>query len=213
MKHAATGVVLVAALEVVLRVDGHVARGHFDILVVRDVDAGRVVHLVIGTRGDGEAADGALAMVEDSVHVGREDALVGVVHLDGGVSPPQERLGQRCAVAHASLNLQVGAAGPQREARHALLVEHPFHLVHPDGDRAVLVLHDVAVDGQIGRRTVVLRPVELDAATDPRARQSHQRGLDNVVIIDEVALLDLIVGHLYAATQLGHHHHLQVLVL
>ena len=54
MEHAALGIVLVASLEVVLRVDGHVGGGHGDVLVVGDVDTGRVVHLIIGARGDGE---------------------------------------------------------------------------------------------------------------------------------------------------------------
>ena len=54
MEHAALGIVLVAPLEVVLGVDGHVGGGHGDVLVVGDVDTGRVVHLIIGARSDGE---------------------------------------------------------------------------------------------------------------------------------------------------------------
>ena len=33
-------------------------------------------------------------MVEDGIHIGREDALIGIVHLNGRIRPPQERLGQ-----------------------------------------------------------------------------------------------------------------------
>ena len=213
VEHTAVAVVLVAALEVVLRVDGHVARGHLDVLVVRYVNACRVVHLIIGTRGDGEAGDSALAVVEDGIHVGREDALVLVVHLNGWVCPPEEGLRQRRAVADAPLNLQVGAARTQRKAGHALLVEHALHLVHPHRHRPVRVLHNIAVHGQIGRWTMVLRPVELYAAADPRPCQSYEGRLDDVVVVHEVALLDFVVGHLYAPAQLGHHHHLQVFVL
>ena len=60
---------------------------------------------------------------------------------------------------------------------------------------------------------MVLRPVELDAATDPGPCQSHEGGLDDVVIVHEVALPHLVVGHLHAASQFGQNHHLQVLVL
>ena len=60
---------------------------------------------------------------------------------------------------------------------------------------------------------MVLRPVELDAATDPRPAEAHQRRLDDVVVVDEVTLLDLVICHLDAATQLRHHHHLDVIVL
>ena len=92
MEHAALGIVLVASLKIVLGVDGHIGGRHGDILVVGDVDTSRVVHLIIGTRGDGERAHGTLAMVEDGIHIGREHALVVVAHLNGGVGPPKEGL-------------------------------------------------------------------------------------------------------------------------
>ena len=44
----------------------------------------------------------------------------------------------------------------------------------------------VDVDGQERRRAVVLRPVELDAARDPRAREPDERRLDHVVAVEEV---------------------------
>ena len=92
-------------------------------------------------------------------------------------------------------------------------MEHPLHLVHPYRHTAVLVLHDVAVYGQVGAGTVVLWPVELDAARYPWPRQSHECRLDDVVVIDEVALLDLIIRHLDATAQFRQHHYLEILVL
>ena len=92
MQHAAAGVVFVATLEVKARVDAHIRRRHVDVLVVRDVDTCRIVHLVVSARGDGERRDGTLAMVEHGVDVGREHALVLIVHLHGGVGPPEEGL-------------------------------------------------------------------------------------------------------------------------
>ena len=213
MQHAGLRVVLVAALEVVFGVDGHVGGGHLDILVVADVHAGRIVHLVVGAGGDGEAAHGALAVIEHGVDVGREHALIGVVDLHRRIGPPEEGLRQRRAVGEAPPNLKIGATRTQREADEALLVEHALLLVAPDGDAAVLSLFDGAVHRQIGRRTMVLRPVELDAAADPGARQSDKRRLDDVIVIDKVALAYLVVGHLHASAQFGQYHDFQILVL
>ena len=213
VEHTALRIVLVATLEVVLRIDGHIRGRHLDILIVGDVDTRRVVHLVIGTRGDGERRDGPFAMVKHGIHIGREHALVFIIYLHGRVRPPEERLRQRGAVRNATLDLQIGTAGAQGEARHPLLVEHPLHLVLPDRYAPVGILHDGAVHGQVGARTVVLRPVELDAAAYPRPRQAHQCGLDDVVIVHEVALLDLVVRHLDAAAQFGQDHHLDIFVL
>ena len=59
---------------------------------------------------------------------------------------------------------------------------------------------------------MVLRPVELDATTDPRTCQSDEGWFDDVVIVDEVALFDLVVCHLHATAQFGQNHHLDILV-
>ena len=213
MQHAGTGVVLVASLEVEARVHAHIARRHVDVLIVRDVDTCRIVHLVVSARGNGERRHGALAMVEHGIDVGREHTLVLVVHLHSRVGPPKEGLRHVGAVVEAAFDFQIGTARAQREACHTLLVEHLLHLAHPHAHRAIGILLDAGVDRHEGRRTVVLGPVELDSTRDPRADESHQCRLDNVVVVDEVALCNLVVGHLHAATQFGQHHHLDVLVL
>ena len=59
----------------------------------------------------------------------------------------------------------------------------------------------------------MLRPVELYASRYPRTCQTHQGGLDDVVVIYEVALLQLVVGHLYPAAQFGQDHYLYIFVL
>ena len=73
-------------------------------------------------------------MIEDGVHIRREDALIGVVHLHSGIGPPKERLRQGCTIADTPLYLQIGTARTQREASSTLLMEHPLHLVYPNGD-------------------------------------------------------------------------------
>ena len=59
----------------------------------------------------------------------------------------------------------------------------------------------------------MLWPVEFDASRNPRTCKSHKGGFDHVVVINKVALLDLVISHLYASAQFGQHHHLDVFVL
>ena len=94
VEHTALGIVLVTTLEIILRVDCHITRRHGDILIVRDVHTCRVIHLVIGTRSDGETRHSTLSMVKHRVDIGWEDALVGIVDLHGRVCPPEEGLRQ-----------------------------------------------------------------------------------------------------------------------
>ena len=54
MQHTTLRIVLITTFEVVLGVDSHIACGHIDILVVRDIHTCGVIHLVIGSRSDGE---------------------------------------------------------------------------------------------------------------------------------------------------------------
>ena len=213
MEHAPFGIILIAPFEVILRVDSHITRRHRDIPVVRDIHTSRIVHLIIGACSDGERGYGALAMIEHGIHIGWEHTLVLIIHFYGRVCPPKEGLGQVRTVKHPSLNLQIGTARTQCKACHALLMEHTLHLVNPHRHRTILILHDSGVDRQIGRWTVVLRPVKLDATRDPRTRQTHQGGLDDVVIVHKVTLFDLIVSHLDTSAQLWQDHHLDIFVL
>ena len=212
MQHTRLRVVLVASFEVEARVYTHIARRNVDVLVVRDVYACRIVHLIIGTCSDGETADGAFSMVEHGVDVGWKHALVLIVHLDGRVSPPQKGLRNVRTVIESALDFQIGTARTQSKTCHSLLVEHLFHLANPYRYRAVGLLFDTGVNGHEGRRAMMLRPVELDAATDPRARKSYKGWFDNVVVVHEVALCYLVVCHLHTSAQLGQHHHLDILV-
>ena len=88
------GVVLVAALEVIFRIHGHITGRYLDILVVGDVDACGIVHLIIGASGNRETTDRPLSMVEHRIDIGREHALILVVNLHGWIGPPKEGLRQ-----------------------------------------------------------------------------------------------------------------------
>ena len=213
VKHAGAGIVLITAFEVEARVDSHVRGGYLDVLVVRDVNSCRIVHLVIRARGDRETRYGTFPVVEHRIDVGREHALVMVVHRYGRVCPPQEGLGHIGAVIKHAFDFEVSASRTQGEACHAFLVEHPFHLAYPYRYASVGILFDGAIYRHIRAGAVVLRPVEFDAARNPRSGKPYQSGLDDMVVIDKVAFLDFIVCHLYASAQFGEHHDLDVLVL
>ena len=169
MQHTSLGVILIAALKVEARVHAHVRCRHENVLVVRDVYTSRIVHFIIGTSSYGERRDGSLSMVENGIDVGWEHTLVLIIHLHGRIGPPKESLRQRRTVAHAPLYFKIGTTGTKRKARCPFLMKHTLHLVHPYRHAPILILHDGGINRHIGRGTVVLRPVKLNAAADPRA--------------------------------------------
>jgi hypothetical protein len=59
----------------------------------------------------------------------------------------------------------------------------------------------------------MLRPVEFHAPRDPRAQQPHQRGLDDVLAVEEVVAVGPVEPDVNAAADLGEDHQPQVLVL
>ena len=73
-------------------------------------------------------------MIEHGIDIGWEHTLIGIVHLDSWVGPPQECLRQIGTIAYTTLNLEISTAWAQRKASHTLLVEHALHLVYPNGD-------------------------------------------------------------------------------
>ena len=152
-------------------------------------------------------------MVEDGVDVGWEHALIGIVHLHGGVRPPKEGLRHIGAVVQPTFDFEIGTAGTQREPCHSLLMEHLFHFAHPYADRTIGVLLNAGVNRHEGRGAVMLRPVELDAARYPRTCKSYKGRFDDVIVIDEMTLCYLVVCHLHPTAQFGQHHHLDILVL
>ena len=60
---------------------------------------------------------------------------------------------------------------------------------------------------------MVLGPVELDAAANPRPCQADERRLDYLVIVNEMPIGNFVKGHLYPSAQFGENHDLDILVL
>ena len=131
MQHSCLGVVLVTAFKVVLRVNSHIAGWHIYILVVRDIHASRIIHLVICTRSDREAADSPLTMIKHCINIRWEHALIFIIHLYRRICPPKKSLRQIGAIANTTLYLQIGTARTQCKSSHTFLVEHTLHLIYP----------------------------------------------------------------------------------
>ena len=72
-----------------------------------------------------------------------------------------------------------------------------------DGDGTVRIADDLVVHGQEGGRAVMIGPVEFDAAADPGAESTDERGLDNVLTVKEIIACDLVVGFKDTSAQLG----------
>ena len=213
MEYTGLHAVVVAAHEVIVRALRHIRSGHRDVLVAGNVYALAVVVLVILSRGDGEAGNRPFSVVIDAVHVRREDGLGVVVHRHRRIRPPQEGLGQRGPVVELSADFDIGLVRIQRKLRDLLGAVHLVHVVDQQRLAAVRVLPQLMVHRHIGRGTMVLRPVELDAAGDPGSQKPHQRRLDHMIVVNKVVIIGLVVGPLDSAAQLRQDHHLDVLIL
>jgi hypothetical protein len=76
----------------------------------------------------------------------------------------------------------------------------------PDDDLLVARALDVRLDRQERGRTMVLRPVELDAARDPRAGEPDECRLDDVVAVEEVVVARLVVADVDPPAEFGQEH-------
>ena len=121
-------------------------------------------------------------------------------------------MGHGGAVVDFGLYLNIGFARIECKTGHAFGSVHTLHFAAPYGFTAVGKFLDVTVGWQEGAWAVMLRPVEFNAAGYPRAGQSHQGGLDHLVVIYKVALLHFIVCHVDASAQFGENHYLDIFV-
>jgi hypothetical protein len=96
---------------------------------------------------------------------------------------------------------------------------HAFHsgewvmVAAPDRFRSLLMLLDLVINGQERGRTMVLRPIELNATGDPRAGQADQRRLDDVLVVDHLVVVGLIENRMNSPANVRQNHHAQELIL
>ena len=209
-------VVAAEEVHVALPAHDHDRGGQLDVRKPRGIGALAVVertgcmeHALHHGEGDHRAA----VVVIAPLHIRREGGLVVLVDAHGQVVPPHERQGRVRAVAHDGLRLHHGGAGVDRDADRGAHPVEGLRLAHPAGLRAVRILLQGGLRGHEGGGPVVLRPVELHAAGDPRSRQTDHGWLDADVLVDELVAVALLRGAMDFSAQLRQQLHLDVLVL
>ena len=100
----------------------------------------------------------------------------------------------------------------QADAVHALHADHRVMVATPDRFAAVGVRLDFDVHRHEGRRAVVLRPVELHPAGNPRAGQANQGGLYHVLAVKEVVAVDLVLTDVDAPADFRQDHYAEEIV-
>ena len=134
------------------------------------------------------------------------------MHARCSIGPPEERLRKRRAVVQPHFQFEYSAPWVQADAVHPLHALHRIVIAAPDGDGAVLRSFNLRCNRHERRRSVVLRPVEFNAARDPRPCESYQRRLDDVLAIEEIVASGLVVADVNAPSDLRQDHEPQVFV-
>src|SRR5580704_8812455 len=75
------------------------------------------------------------------------------------------------------------------------------------------MLLNACMHRHIGRRPMMLRPIELHAAGDPRTQQSHEGRLDDMLAIEEVVSVGFVEPGVNAAADFRKNHQLDKFVL
>ena len=197
MQHTGTGVILISTLEVKTGIYSHIGSRNLDILIVRDVHSGGIVHLIISTRCNRKTGYGTFSMVEHGIDIRREYALIVIIHRYGRIRPPQEGLRHFGAVVEHPFYFEKSMSRTKREARHPFLMKHPFHFVHPYSDAAVSIFFNRRIYRHISTGTMMLRPIKLNTSRNPRTCQPHQCRFNHVIVINKMTFPDLIISHLY----------------
>ena len=83
---------------------------------------------------------------------------------------------------------------------HPLHAVHGFVLAQPDCLASVRVLFDFVIHWHERRGTVMLWPVKLDAARDPRPQQTNQRGLNYVLPVEKIIVVGLVLPNVDTST-------------
>jgi len=103
-------------------------------------------------------------------------------------------------------------AGVQAHAVHALHAGDGIEFAQPHRRRPVLMVLDRDIRRPVGRRTMMLRPVELDPTAAPRAGQADQRGFDHRLVVNDIVIVCLVHHAVNAAAELGQDHQVEVFV-
>src|SRR6266436_4484497 len=204
---------IIPAEKIILRVEDHVGSRYGNVLVPGYVHARCVIHAVIKVSRYGKGRHGSLGMVCDVGDIGREKSLIFLMHLDGDISPPQKCLDEWSAVIELSFGFYDAFPRMHRNTDHTFHPVHWFVFAEPDRAAPVFVLFNLVIHRHKCGRSVVLRPIELHPAGNPRSQQADERWLDNVLPVKEIVVIGLVLPDVNPSTDLRQDHDADELIL
>ena len=204
---------IVAAEIVIVRRGAEIGGRELGVEMLADVNAVlRIKGVAVEVSARNRIGRVRAAVVEvNVVDVGREEDFVIGVDRHGGVLPPKEGMAQRRAVGHLHAGLENRAVVGKIDTDHALHAVDRLVLGEPDGHAAVL-LDNFIVARQHGGRAVMVGPVKLNAARNPRAEHTDERGLDDFVAVEKVVAGGLVDGGIDFAADFGQNGQLDIVV-
>ena len=128
--------------------------------------------------------------------IGRKNGSVSIVNGYRKVCPPHKHLRKSGAVIYTNLCFYVASALIYRNTGHTLHSAERLNFTRPYGFSAVGVILFYSLKRHKCGRSVVLRPVKLNSARNPRTCKTDKRRLYNLIIINKV-----IVAHLIKSTE------------
>ncbi len=139
--------------------------------------------------------------------------MVSFMNASGDVRPPEKGLNKWRPVVGADFQFEIGTAGMQANAMHALHASHGIVVAAPDRDRAVRIAADGDFHGHERGGAMMLRPVEFNASGNPGPGEADQGRLNDVLAIEEVVAGALIQANMDAAADGRQDHETKEFVL
>ena len=134
------------------------------------------------------------------------------IHCHSRISPPQESLRNRRRIVQFSFYFKISFSGIKRKPGHPFLVKHFFVFAYPNSYASISIILNGMIYRQKSARAMMLWPVELNTARNPRTGKSYQCRLNYLIIINEMTLFYFVIGHLHTTAQLGQNHHPDIFI-
>ena len=131
---------------------------------------------------------------------------------DGGVGPEVIGMGEGGAIGQPDVGFDQARSRAEPNPHGPGHAEALLEVAHPGGGAAIGLSDQPVVHGRGGGNGVAFGEVELDAAAEPRAAQSDEAGLDDVVAIEDLPAGELILGGVEVPAELGQDDDLHVFV-
>ena len=139
----------------------------------------------------------------------REKRLIRFMHANADVGPPKKCLRQGGPVIGPHLQFQNRPVRMQADPVHPLHPANRVMVAQPDRFGTAGMFLDGEIRRQKRGRTMMLRPVELDSAGNPRPSQADQGGLDDRLAINEIVTVGFVPRDMDAPAEFRQDHDLE----